>query len=447
MANSVINYTGDGVTTQWAFSFTDGYTSEDDITVRVNNEVDGSGDPVYRTRTFINAGLLEIGGAVPGVGEAIEIRRTTDVSSPVNDFENGTILSESALDAGFRQAMYGIQEALDNSLATQDAENSAAAAAASAVAAAADAVDTAADAAASAASAAAAAASETAAAVSAAEAAASAGGAVSWTVISDKPTTLAGFGITDAYTQTALDIAFGNKSDITHDHDGTYYPQNGGSVMNGTLTIRQNTQLTLQDTAGENRGFLFSNNDADYWGLLPCDEDGIQVASNRLSYGISEGYWAIGDHTNPDNEIATKGDLAAGGGNLVAVKTANIASGALGSSDDWFSITHTLAAAGNFVLIKVIGQATTSNGTGDGGYADFSVRLRVDGTLTNYMRKDIGGDDGDDIDANCEVLYFAGDTSSHVYTARTTNQASSAQPTFNTSGGQARAVLFEYSPD
>ena len=91
---------------------------------QVNNEIDGGGDPVYRTLTFVSEGIVDIGGTVPGVGEPIKFTRVTPVSTAVNDFEDGVGLTAAALDAGFEQVIFGIQEAQDN---LQDAEDTEAA--------------------------------------------------------------------------------------------------------------------------------------------------------------------------------------------------------------------------------------------------------------------------------------------------------------------------------
>lgn len=129
--NSIIEYTGDGSTIQYAINFTGGYTSEDHVYCQVNNEVDGSGDPVYRTLTFISEGLVDIGGTVPGLGEPIEFKRITPVDTPVVDFEDGVVFTEADIDAGFQQVLFGVQEAQDNfedAAATEEAKDAAEAA-------------------------------------------------------------------------------------------------------------------------------------------------------------------------------------------------------------------------------------------------------------------------------------------------------------------------------
>lgn len=111
--NSIVNKVGDGVTTEFNFSFTGGYMSTNDVKCQVGAEVDGTGAPVYRTITFVNAGRIRIGGAVPAVGEQIKIFRKTPINTAINDFKNGTVLDASTLDLGFEQLVKAAQELSD----------------------------------------------------------------------------------------------------------------------------------------------------------------------------------------------------------------------------------------------------------------------------------------------------------------------------------------------
>ena len=54
MANSVVTATGDGVTVQYTLNFTLGILRRDYVTCRVGSEVDGAGDPVYRTLEWVS---------------------------------------------------------------------------------------------------------------------------------------------------------------------------------------------------------------------------------------------------------------------------------------------------------------------------------------------------------------------------------------------------------
>ncbi|NRA30745.1 MAG: hypothetical protein HRU11_10860 [Parvularculaceae bacterium] len=122
--HSIIEYTGDGSTIQYPINFTGGYTLEAHVFCQVNDEVDGNNAPIYRTLTFVSAGIVDIGGTVPGAGERIVFTRVTPISAPVVDFEDGVTFTEEEIDAGFEQVIFGIQEAQDNlqdATATQDA--------------------------------------------------------------------------------------------------------------------------------------------------------------------------------------------------------------------------------------------------------------------------------------------------------------------------------------
>ena len=149
--NSVITKTGDGVTTQWVVNFTGGFLEEAHVTCQVNGEVDGAGDPVYRDITFINPGLIEVGGAAAPVDAPLLFERTTPIATAVNSFGGGNAFSAAAVDTSFLQVLFGVQEAQDQLEGTKDldaailavdiAETAAAASAASAEA---DALDAAA---------------------------------------------------------------------------------------------------------------------------------------------------------------------------------------------------------------------------------------------------------------------------------------------------------------
>lgn len=113
MAHSIITYEGDGVTTQYALNFTLGFLSREDVQCRVNDEVDGLGDPAYRTLTWITDGLVEIQGDVPEDGDSIVFTRTVDKTALVHDYENGDPIEESNLDESNKQTMMAVHEFLD----------------------------------------------------------------------------------------------------------------------------------------------------------------------------------------------------------------------------------------------------------------------------------------------------------------------------------------------
>ena len=123
MAYSRIVYPGDGVTTQFAVNFPLGYLSKTDVTLRVGSEVDGLGDPVYRTLTWINDGLVDIVGTgpVPAIGQDVVLQRTTSKTTVQHDFSDGAAMIAQNFDENQLQALMVAQEALDGRFGTLQA--------------------------------------------------------------------------------------------------------------------------------------------------------------------------------------------------------------------------------------------------------------------------------------------------------------------------------------
>lgn len=111
MPFSRITYTYSGQST-FAINFTLGYLSEDDVTCRVNDEVDGSDDPVYRTITFVTEGTVSISGSLT-TGDTIVFERTVSKDALQNDYQDGAIIIEENLDDSFKQAVMLAHEVLD----------------------------------------------------------------------------------------------------------------------------------------------------------------------------------------------------------------------------------------------------------------------------------------------------------------------------------------------
>ena len=116
MANSIIEYTGDGSTTQYAINFTLGNLKREYVQCRVNNEVDGLGDPAYRTLTWITDGLVEIQGTTPGSGVPIVFTRTMPKDALIHDYSDGAAIEEENLDESNLQNLMSIHEFLDGRL-------------------------------------------------------------------------------------------------------------------------------------------------------------------------------------------------------------------------------------------------------------------------------------------------------------------------------------------
>lgn len=115
MAYSYFKYEGDGSTTTFAIPFALGILKKEDVTVRVGDEQDSSGQPIYRTWDFLpgNTGMIKIDGTPPKVGETVRISRTVSKTKLVHDFQKGEPLDELSLDESHEQLMMAVQEALD----------------------------------------------------------------------------------------------------------------------------------------------------------------------------------------------------------------------------------------------------------------------------------------------------------------------------------------------
>ncbi len=113
MAYSRYTLIGDGVTTQVIINFPLGFINRSDVTIRVGTEVDGLLQPVYRTLTWINDGLVNIEGGAPGVGVPYTVQRTIDKTALIHDYANGAAIIEKNLDDSNKQNLMAVHEALD----------------------------------------------------------------------------------------------------------------------------------------------------------------------------------------------------------------------------------------------------------------------------------------------------------------------------------------------
>lgn len=111
MAYSYIRYTGNGSTTNFAFSFP--YLAAAHISVRVND--------VVTAFTFLNSSTVTVSPA-PASGAIVEVRRTTPKDTPIVDFTDGSVLLESDLDLLATYSLYLAQETEDgvDTALTQD---------------------------------------------------------------------------------------------------------------------------------------------------------------------------------------------------------------------------------------------------------------------------------------------------------------------------------------
>lgn len=113
MGLSILTYTGDGATTQYAVNFVLGILSRDHVKCRVGTEVDGLGDPVYRTLTWINDGLVEVQGTVPAIGEHVVFTRNVPLNTLAHDYSDGAAITEDNLDQSNKQALMAVHELMD----------------------------------------------------------------------------------------------------------------------------------------------------------------------------------------------------------------------------------------------------------------------------------------------------------------------------------------------
>lgn len=112
MAYSYIRYTGNGSTTNYAFTFP--YLDASHIKVRLN----GTLTTLF---TFLNASTIQLTSA-PASGVVIEIRRETPKDNPIVNFTDGSVLLERDLDLLVAYDLYLAQETADiaGSVISQD---------------------------------------------------------------------------------------------------------------------------------------------------------------------------------------------------------------------------------------------------------------------------------------------------------------------------------------
>lgn len=116
MAYSRINYVGNGSTTQFSINFQLGFLSRADVTCHVIGEVDGLGNQLYRTLTWINDGLVSISGTAPATGTTVVFERTVDKDALVHDYSDGASIVEENLDQSNKQNIMLVHEVLDGRL-------------------------------------------------------------------------------------------------------------------------------------------------------------------------------------------------------------------------------------------------------------------------------------------------------------------------------------------
>jgi len=114
MANSFVQYTGNGNTT--AFSITFDFIDSSHLTCTVNG--------VNTSYTLSSGNTVATLASAPAVGAAIEFKRTTSQNTRLTDYVAGSVLKESDLDTDSKQGFFMGQEAIDEATNTIQQDNS-----------------------------------------------------------------------------------------------------------------------------------------------------------------------------------------------------------------------------------------------------------------------------------------------------------------------------------
>lgn len=112
---------GDGVTTNWDFNFAGGYISRDHIKAFTEDKV--TGNIVVRPVEFVGPNTVRISPAVAS-GLRLVIYRDTPKTSPIVNYTDGSVLSETNLDKSNKQAVFIAAELADRVVSDYDFSNS-----------------------------------------------------------------------------------------------------------------------------------------------------------------------------------------------------------------------------------------------------------------------------------------------------------------------------------
>ena len=112
MGFSINTVVSDGVTKQFAVSFSNGIYDRDHVFVHVEDDIDGNGAQRERAFTWITDGIIELDVAAPA-DKKVSIIRSMSRELPDVDYVNGAILDESNLNQSLDQLLGLIQEIFD----------------------------------------------------------------------------------------------------------------------------------------------------------------------------------------------------------------------------------------------------------------------------------------------------------------------------------------------
>lgn len=113
MALSIVTIPGDGVSDTFNVSFALGILDRNSVTAWVTGELDGGGNKIFRTITYLTDTMLKISGTPAGVGINVVFTRTTSNSQLIVDYEDGDIMNETNLNTAQKQAIMLVHQVLD----------------------------------------------------------------------------------------------------------------------------------------------------------------------------------------------------------------------------------------------------------------------------------------------------------------------------------------------
>lgn len=115
MSYSKVTRTYDTGETAWATGFALGQLDVSHIRVRVNNEQDGLGNPVYREFTYNpDNGYVSFDPTGLVDGDKIHIERVTPINQMAVDFAGGADLTRANFDRSAKQTLMAVQELADD---------------------------------------------------------------------------------------------------------------------------------------------------------------------------------------------------------------------------------------------------------------------------------------------------------------------------------------------
>ena len=118
MPNSYVTFTGDGSNKTFSFAGIDDYLSTSYLKVYINNSLVNSANYTIDTAGSNENIVFAAGYAAPALGATVKISRETPntsagFASNIVDFTDGSVLTASDLDKGFKGMLHIVQEAND----------------------------------------------------------------------------------------------------------------------------------------------------------------------------------------------------------------------------------------------------------------------------------------------------------------------------------------------